>query len=179
MKIRLYLVMFIGLFCLLSSACSPNKEYYKPNNLKATTVCSKCGMIIANYAGPHVQIVWKDGKHSFYCDLFEIMPDIMNKAERERIGAIYVQKGFPKKGTLNGWINATKAIYVVDSKKLGSMGVSYVPFEDINKAKKFKNIYGGQILHYSQINQKVLDKTRKLMIDKPEEYSPHFGPGLL
>ena len=173
------LIIVSCVFCLLITSCTHNSTRYKPQDLKTTTVCSKCGMIIADYNGPHAQIVWKDGKYSFYCDLFEIMPDIMNKAESERIGAIYVQKGFTKKGTLTGWIDAKKAIYVIDSKKLGSMGISYVPFEQLANAKKFQADYGGEILHYSQINNKVLEKTRELMINKPQEYSPHFGAGIL
>jgi copper chaperone NosL len=176
---KIIFISSIGFLCLVAMSCTPNSNEYKSHDLQMTTTCSKCGMIIADYAGPHAQIVWKNGRHSFYCDLFEIMPDILNNAESERIGAIYVQKGFPKKGTLSGWVNAKKAIYVVNSRKLGSMGISYVPFKYIKNARTFQRKNGGKILRFSQINNEVLEHTRSLMRTNPQEYSPNYGPGLL
>lgn len=133
-------------------------------------------MVIMNYPGPHSQIVFKDGHHDFYCDLFEVMPLILRKAERERMGKIYVQAFDDKKwGSYHtDWLAADKAYYVIDSRKTNAMGISYVPFKSKQQANSFQKQYGGEIRKFSQLTNAVVKHSYQLMRTKPKLYGPHM-----
>lgn len=157
--------VFVLFFTLI--ACSRQENnVYKPEMIPVGTTCASCGMIVLKYSGPHVQVIWKNGKRTFYCDLREIMSEILNKVYFERMGAIYVQNfGGKKWGSYNGnWIKAQTAVYVIFSRKSGSMGQSFVPFKNKDEAREFQKTFGGKIFKFSQITQAVVAQANKLSV---------------
>ena len=168
--------VFLSLIMLSLSACSNTSIQYKPVRLSKAEQCSLCGMIIMNYPGPHAQIAWKNGKHTFYCDLFEVMPMVLNTPDRQRMGEIFVQDFSHKKwgSYSNSWIPAQKAYYIINSHQRDAMGISYVPFKTQADAKTFQSKHGGTLLNFAQMTQQVVAHSYALMREKPDEYGPSF-----
>lgn len=169
-------VIFIfSLLLTLLTACSPsNNKPIKPITLTRANTCAVCGMIVLDYPGPHTQIVWKNKKHTYYCDLHEVMPQLFNSIEAARVATVYVQNFDNLKwgSYKNHWMKAKDAIFVVNSHKQSSMGVSYVPFKKIQNAELFQKKYGGKILPYRQITPTILQESEKLMLSDPNTYGP-------
>ncbi|WP_440617345.1 nitrous oxide reductase accessory protein NosL [Cysteiniphilum sp. 6C5] len=161
------------LFAAALSGCGRQSET-QPQDLTKADICSLCGMVILNYSGPHVQIVWKDGKHTFYCDLFEAMSIILNKPDRERMAAIYVQN-FDDKAWASyddEWMLVKDLYFVIDSKQRSAMGISYVPFKSLNNAKIFEQKHGGKLVQFKDITQQVVQNSIDLMQSDPQRYGP-------
>ena len=55
------------------------------------------------------------------------------------------------------WIDATQALYVRGSKRLGSMGPTLASFAQAADARKFAAEYGGSVLGYAQIKAEMVD----------------------
>ena len=169
-----FVIMIISL-CLAS--CSNNDKTYKALQLTNSETCGLCGMIILNYAGPHAQIAWKDGKHTFYCNILEAFPIILDTAQRQRMGEIFVQDfgGIKWASYSDKWIKAKNAYYVIDSHRLSVMGITYVPFKNKNQAIKFQKQFGGQVVSFNQITNNTISYSYSLMQKKQQEYGPHMS----
>ena len=122
-------------------------------------------MIIVNYNGPKAQIIWKDGKRSFYCEVREAFYEYLDKVRGKQILFFYVQdfSNIEWGSYVDKWILASDAFYVIDSKKDGAMGLTYVPFSDYAFASKFLNLYGGKIVKFCDINSDVLSSSSRLL----------------
>ena len=142
MKKNIYwvLILLICIILVLLKTCSSDKHVAKAVSLTRADTCAVCGMIVVDYFGPHVQIIWNDGKRSVYGDLHEAMPQLLNPIEAKRATAIYVQNFDNLKwGSYKGhWMLAKNAFFVINSRKKSAMGVSYVPFQKIENAKNFQ-----------------------------------------
>lgn len=136
-----------------------------PNNINKKHICACDSMIIIDYKGPKAQIIWKDKTRSYYCEVREIFYEINDKIKKKRIEKIFVQdfSNLEWGSYIDKWIEAEKAHYVIDSKKDGAMGVTYVPFSDITQAKKFKEENEGNILKFEEINEQVLNYSNEIL----------------
>ncbi len=139
-----------------------------PHNLTKDEICVSDSMIVVNYNGPKAQILWKNGKRSFYCEVREGFYDIFDKVKEKQVLAFYVQdfSNIEWGSYIDKWILASEAIYVIDSIKDGAMGLTYVPFSDYESAVKFLNLYGGKIIKFSDLNLNVLSQSSKLLKDR-------------
>lgn len=136
-----------------------------PQNINKTHVCSCDSMILMDYNGPKAQIIWSDKTRSYYCEVREIFYEVNDKTKNKRIKKIFVQDFSNLEwGSYNDkWIDAKIAYYVIDSKKDGAMGVTYVPFLNIEAANKFTQENEGKILKFEQIDNNVLMLSNELL----------------
>ncbi len=157
---KIGLVILSSLLFLIS--CSKvDKFSYEPKNLDSNHICAEDYMIILNYNGPKAQILWKNGKISFYCEVREIFYEVLDIVQSKRIGAIYVQDFSNLKwgSYYDKWMKAEDAYYIIDSRKKGAMGVSYVPFNNKNEALKFQMDNGGKLILFKDINSEILNNS--------------------
>lgn len=166
MRKFLYVLFFI-LVIILSFFSSTSKkiENVVPLNLNKNHECVVDSMIIINYNGPKAQILWHNGKRSFYCEVKEAFYEKLDNVKSKQIVAFYVQDFSNLKwgSYINNWILADKAVYVIDSSKDGAMGITYVPFTDYAEASKFLNLYGGKLVKFDDINLDTLFFSSSLM----------------
>lgn len=161
--------IFLLLFCLFSFECfSKYDKAIFPENLNRTHSCTSDGMVIIDYKGPKAQILWKDGSRTFYCEVREAFFERTDIIKKKQIIAVFVQDfSFLEWGSYRDkWVLAEDAYYVIDSKKNGAMGITYVPFLDYNEANLFKNEFGGMILKFEEINIDVLSSSDMLLKER-------------
>jgi len=134
-----------------------------PINLTNRHECVIDKMVLIDYNGPKAQIIWKNNKIFFYCEVREAIEQYMNKDNINTIDRVYVQdfSNLSWGSYRDGWVNIRKVVFVIDSKRYGAMGISYVPFMDENSAKLFHKENGGLILKLCQINNEVLYNSEK------------------
>ncbi len=116
-----------------------DREAAAPQTLTGAEVCAIDGMVLRDYAGPKAQILWRDGRRTFYCEAREAFTEWLDRIRRNRISEFYVQD-FGGRGWGNypdRWIRAQDAIFVIESEKLGAMGSSFASFLDPAEADAF------------------------------------------
>lgn len=165
-----YLILFLIIIVIFIIFLNVdfNKIEKKPINLTKNHICSSDDMIIINYNGPKAQILWKDGSRSFYCEVREAFYESLDKFKKKFILAFYVQdfSNLQWGSYIDKWVLADTAYYVIDSSKDGAMGISYIPFSDLNCAKLFFNSYGGKLLKFNEINLAILNLSSELLKDR-------------
>ncbi|HFL8824353.1 MAG TPA: nitrous oxide reductase accessory protein NosL [Candidatus Azoamicus sp. OHIO1] len=162
MIFRFFVVCFFLVCGFVYIFFSKDNIDYGPINLTDQSCCVD-EMILMEWSGPKAQIVWKDNKRTFYCDVKEIFYEIFNDILRNRIRHIYVQdfSGLDWDAYFDKWILAEDAVYVIDSNKKGAMNLSYVPFSNTDKAVLFMEKNGGILLKFYDINRDVFDSSYK------------------
>lgn len=167
---RIFYFLFLIFIFIFSLYFFLNKKtnIVIPHNLSKNEICASDSMIIVNYNGPKAQVLWKNGKRSFYCEVRESFYDVLDKVKEKQVLAFYVQdfSNIEWGSYFDKWILASEAVYVIDSSKDGAMGLTYVPFSDYNAAVKFFNLYGGKIIKFSDLNLNVLSQSSKLLKDR-------------
>jgi len=137
----------------------------EPVALDRSQMCASDAMIIINYHGPKAQILWKDGSRSFYCEVREAFYESLDQIKSKRIKAFFVQD-FSKLewGSYSDkWMIAGDAYYVIDSSKDGAMGLTYVPFSELESAEQFFALYGGKLLKFNEIDSNILATSSELL----------------
>lgn len=163
------IIIIITCFIIILVISINNKKKYiddiEPKNINKTHICACDSMILVDYNGPKAQIIWTDKTRSYYCEVREIFYEINDKIKSKRIKKIFVQDFSNLEwGSYNDkWIEAKLAYYVIDSKKDGAMGVTYVPFSDLDAANKFIQKNEGQLLKFEQINNNILMSSNDLL----------------
>lgn len=148
---------------LLLCACSSAVNHSVAQEPGADTACTLDGMILNDFPGPKAQIQYAEGKPEFYCDLIELFSVLLVPEQKRRIGGVFVQDmGQTDWNHPSGhWIDAKGALYVVGSKKRGSMGPTFASFSSDKDAAAFIAKEGGKVYRYEQI--------------KPDMVSMHSG----
>ncbi len=156
--IRLCQGIFILSTMMIVGCFEDNKNKVAAMELTREHECAHDGMILVDYIGPKAQLVWKDGKRTFYCEAREAFNEWLDPIQNKRIAGFFVQdfSDISWGSYTDKWISADQAIFVIDSKKEGAMGLSYVPFSQQENAIKFHKENGGEILKTAAINQEVL-----------------------
>lgn len=161
-----YFLFFICIILFFIFYISKKESYNSvPYNLTKKEMCASDSMIIVNYNGPKAQILWKNGSRSFYCEVREAFYESLDKIKKKQILAFYVQdfSDIEWGSYVDKWILASEAFYVIDSKKDGAMGLTYVPFSRYNSASEFFNLYGGEIIEFNAIDTNILSRSSKLL----------------
>lgn len=146
---------WMGGFALLASlaACGNVAQKVTAQEPADDTACSLDGMVLKDYAGPKAQIHYAEGKPDFFCDLPELFGVLLAPEHKRAVTAVFVQDmaktdwDHPQAN----WIDAKTAVYVVGSRKHGSMGPTYGSFSNMQDAQAFVTKEGGRILHFDQI----------------------------
>lgn len=128
-----------------------------PHRMTAEDIGHYCGMNVLEHPGPKghifvaslIEPVWFSSARDTIA--FTVLPD-----EPKDIQAIYVSDmgkapSWDKPGSDN-WIEARKALFVIESSvKSGMGGDETVPFADRTAAEKFVGENGGRIVAFDQI----------------------------
>lgn len=162
---KFMLLMIIFFLCVILYLCKSKDAVTGITNITQSCVCVNDGMLLLEYDGPKAQIVWRDGKSSFFCEPREAFYEIHNPAVKNRIKHFLVQdfSGIPWGSYTDRWVNAYTAFFVINSSKNGAMGVSFVPFSNECSANAFKMIYGGKVILFSLITPQELLKSNELL----------------
>lgn len=147
-KLLASLVLFASL-----AACDKAVQQVMPQEPNDETTCVLDGMVLKDYPGPKAQIQYKEGAPDFFCDLMELFGFLLMPEQKRGIAAAFVQDmGKTSWEHPEGnWIDAKKAIYVVGSKKLGSMGPTLGSFSNMQDAQAFMEKEGGKIVRFDEV----------------------------
>lgn len=154
-------VRWIGGLALMAAlgACSQAAQKLAALEPTNETACALDGMVLKDHAGPKAQIHYAEGNPDFYCDLKELFGMILAPEQKRAIAGIFVQdmgKADWDHPQAN-WIDAKTAVYVVGSRKRGSMGPTFGSFSSMKDAEAFVSKEGGKILRFEQITIAMVD----------------------
>lgn len=124
------------------------------------STCDLDGMLLADYPGPKAQIFFAGRSEAiFYCDTVEMFNMLLAPEQVRAVQAAYVQDmGKADWEQPRGhWIAAKTGIYVLGSKKHGSMGPTIASFALEQDAKKFAEKWGGKVFRYAEIKPEMVD----------------------
>jgi thiamine biosynthesis lipoprotein len=136
--------------------------------LTGEEVCASDGMILRDYDGPKAQILWSDGRRTFYCEAREAFAEWLDRIRRKRILEFYVQDfaDRPWDHYTAHWVRAEDAIFVIESRKHGAMGSSFVSFLDPADADVFRGEHGGRALRLSEITSDVYASSQQTHLER-------------
>ena len=147
-------------------ACSEAARNAAAQEPTGETVCALDGMVLKDFPGSKAQIQYAEGKPDYYCDLMELFATLQAPENKRAIAGVFVQD-IGKTDWANPaghWIVAKDALYVVGSKKQGSMGPTFGAFSNAQDAAAFIKKEGGKVVPFDQITAAMLD-TRGAMGD--------------
>ena len=131
-----------------------------PVEIDCSTSCELDGMLLADYPGPKAQIHYAgQEKPSFFCDTIELFNTLLAGEQVRAVRAVYVQDmGKADWNEPKGhWIDAKTAVYVLGSKRHGSMGPTIASFAQEADAAKFAGEHGGKVLRFADIKLDMVD----------------------
>ena len=117
-------------------------------------------MLLADYPGPKAQIFYAgQDAPTFFCDTVEMFHTVLAPEQVKLINAVFVQDMGKTEWEQprSNWIAAKDAVYVLGSKKHGSMGPTIASFSQEVEAKKFIEQWGGKLLRYTEIKSDMVD----------------------
>jgi copper chaperone NosL len=163
MKLFLWPISALLLLFLLT-ACSETpaelQAAQKAMAIESHEECHLCGMIISGFPGPKGQLYERGKPHSLkFCSTRDMFAYLLDPEHQHAIQTSYVHDM-----TVSPWdhtneqtyIDARQAWYVVGHNKKGAMGPTLASFSDQKIAITFAEQYGGQIYHFEDINQHLL-----------------------
>lgn len=149
----LSMLALAGLVMLAGCGKSEQVATVQPLEISRDTACSLDGMILSDFPGPKAQILYEQGNPDFFCDTVEMFSIYLRPEQQRRIRAVFVQD--MAKADWNdprgNWIDARSAVYVIGSKRLGSMGPTLASFANEAAAKDFAAKEGGKVYRFEQV----------------------------
>jgi copper chaperone NosL len=124
------------------------------------TACELDGMLLADYPGPKGQILYADAKAPVYfCDTVELVSSLLRPEQVRAVKGAWVQDmGKADWAQPRGqWLDAKLAIYVIGSRKRGSMGPTLATFAAEADATRFIAENGGKPLRFGEITPEMVD----------------------
>ena len=145
---------------LAVTACEGKRRVSEafPRNLGADTACSVDGMLLMSHPGPKGQVELKDGSALFFCDAKELFQALYDPNQSHRIARAFAQPmdGREWGAYADGWEEVNKLIFVLGSRRAGSMGPAIVPFRTGQAARDFAHGEGGWVLAGSALTAQVV-----------------------
>ena len=131
-----------------------------PAEISPQASCSLDGMLLADYPGPKGQIRY-DGvaEVQWFCDSVELLSVLLAPEQVRAVVSAHVQDmGQADWDQPRGhWIDARQALYVLGSKRHGSMGPTAASFATESAAQTFMQQHGGRLLRYAEIQPGMVD----------------------
>ncbi|MBF5007043.1 nitrous oxide reductase accessory protein NosL [Diaphorobacter caeni] len=161
--VRLLAAAALAASALTLTACgddSKSAQALGPVEIDRSTSCSLDGMLLADYPGPKAQILYADQtKPAFFCDTMELINQLQAGEQVRAIKGAYVQDmGKADWNQPQGhWIDAKTALYVVGSKRHGSMGPTIASFAQEEDAARFVQEHGGKVMKFGEIKPGMAD----------------------
>lgn len=150
------------------AACNKPAAPVAPQAITAGTSCSLDGMTLADFPGPKGQIHYGIGTPDYFCDTIEMFSIYLQPEQKKRITGIFTQDmgktdwEKPK----DNWIDAKLALYVLGSKKTGSMGPTLAAFSRQQDAEDFSKKFGGKVLRFDQVTPVMVDLSGGVVHDE-------------
>ena len=143
------------------AACSNATQKIAAQEPADDTTCSLDGMVLKDFAGPKAQIHYTEGKPDFFCDLPELFGVLLAPEHKRAVAGVFVQDMGKSdwEHPRGNWIDAKSAIYVVGSRKHGSMGPTFGAFSNVQDAEAFVTKEGGKVLRFDQITIDMVGMT--------------------
>lgn len=147
---------------LVLTACTHSAVNLPALDPSDDAACALDGMLLRDFAGAKAQLRLADGKTEYFCDVMELLSEMLAPEQRRAINAFYVQDmGKADWQKPRGhWIAARAALYVFGSNAQGSMGPAIVPFSQQADADAFVRQQGGKVLRFEQIRPDMLNGSR-------------------
>ncbi len=146
--------------CSRDSADSPTSK--GPQEINANSSCSLDGMLLADYPGPKGQIRYKDDPELYwFCDGTELLAALLKPEQVRTLEGAWVQDMGKADwaNPIGHWVDARQAIYVLGSKRHGSMGSTAASFSDRAMAQSFKQTWGGRVMNFAELKPEDVDLT--------------------
>lgn len=124
-----------------------------PLEISDDTYCSLDGMALGDYPGPKAQIHYAQGAPDVFCDTVEMFSTYLQPEQQRRVLALYVNDmgSTDWDHPVGHWIDASKAFFVVGSRRRGSMGPTIASFALGDAAASFAAEHGGRVYRFDQI----------------------------
>lgn len=131
-----------------------------PVEIDATTACELDGMLLGDYPGPKAQIHYAGVRAPvFMCDTVEMFNMLLRPEQVRKVHIAYVQDmGKADWERPRGqWIDAKTGVYVLGSKRHGSMGPTIASFSEEAAARDFITKWGGKLMRFDDIKPTMVD----------------------
>ena len=146
---RALLVLMLLAACREETAALPD-----PVPLTEEAVGHYCQMDLFEHPGPKAQVHYSGlAQPDWFCDTLEMFNVYLNPEQARLVTGMFVQdmgKTDWDKPVAN-WIDAKTAIYVIGSKRLGSMGPTAASFSSEADAQAFAAQHGGKVLKFDEV----------------------------
>ncbi len=155
-------LLLTALLGMALAGCDPSQsaKTLAPVEIDLHTTCDLDGMLLADYPGPKAQIHYA-GQDApvFFCDTVEMFHTLLAPEQVKAIQAVYVQDmGKADWNQPRGhWMDAKAGIYVLGSKRHGSMGPTIAAFAQEADAQTFIQQWGGKMLRYGEVKPSMVD----------------------
>ena len=145
---------------LLGCGQSGDAASSAPAEIDAQSSCSLDGMQLSDYPGPKGQIRYAGvAEVQWFCDSVELLSVLLAPEQVRAVVSVHVQDmGQADWDQPRGhWIDARQALYVLGSKRHGSMGPTAASFAAEAEAQAFVQQHGGRLLRYADIKPEMVD----------------------
>ncbi len=128
-----------------------------PQEVSDNSIADFCNMALAEHPGPKGQIFVKgEPRPHWFASVHDVFAFVMLPDTPKAVTAIYVNDMGKAKiweqPEAGPWIDAHKALYVIDSRKRGGMGEDEaVPFSDRDAAQHFIAENGGRLVAFNDV----------------------------
>ncbi|MBP6304835.1 MAG: nitrous oxide reductase accessory protein NosL [Giesbergeria sp.] len=139
-----------------------------PVEIDRSTSCELDGMLLSDYPGPKAQVHYAgQAQPAFFCDTVELFNTLLAAEQVRAVKAVYVQDMGKADWNqpVGHWFDAKTGIYVLGSKRHGSMGPTIGSFAQEADAQKFAAEHGGKVLRFSEITIGMVDLTGAALHD--------------
>lgn len=129
-------------------------------DIEPGSTCDLDGMLLADYPGPKAQIHFAgQAQPSWYCDTVEMFNTLLRPEQLKAVRAVYVQDMALAdwEQPRGHWFDARGGVYVLGSKRHGSMGPTIASFRTEADAAKFAAAYSGRVLRYAEVTPEMVD----------------------
>jgi copper chaperone NosL len=145
---------------LLACGKAQTDSALAPAEIDPAITCDLDGMMLADYPGPKAQIHYAGvAAPVFFCDTVEMFATLLRPEQVRAVRAVFVQDmaradwDKPR----GNWFDAKAGIYVVGSKRHGSMGPTIASFAAAADAQQFASQFGGKVLRYAEVKPDMVD----------------------
>ncbi|NRF70957.1 nitrous oxide reductase accessory protein NosL [Aquincola sp. S2] len=131
-----------------------------PKPVDGATACDLDGMLLADYPGPKAQVHYAGAATPvFFCDTVELFSTLLRPEQVRAVRAAYVQDMALADWDqpAGHWFDAKAGLYVVGSRRHGSMGPTFASFAALDPAQQFAAKWGGKVLRYADIKPEMAD----------------------
>jgi copper chaperone NosL len=149
--------LWFAVLAALTAGCSQGPAPHAPpapREISSDSVGHFCGMLLVEHPGPKGQILLSgQAEPVWFASVTETFAFTLLDEEPKNIAAIYVTdmgraRSWEKPGP-GIWIDARKAVYVIEGHSQGGMGANEaVPFSSPEQARGFAAENGGRVVRF-------------------------------